>query len=57
MNRADQIYNDVLNAMQKADEIEGIENPREYQDLMQRIEQIARIRFLNSVDWERDNRS
>ena len=54
MNRSDQIYNEVLNAMQKADEIEGIENHREYQDLMQRIEQTARVRFYNSVDLERD---
>jgi hypothetical protein len=56
MNRADQIYNKVLEAMQDADEIEGIEDPKEYQDLMQRIENTARIRFYNSVDLERENR-
>jgi hypothetical protein len=56
MNRADQIYNKVLEVMQLADEIEGIEDPKEYQDLMQRIENTARIRFYNSVDLERENR-
>jgi hypothetical protein len=55
MNRADEIYNNVLKAMQDADEIEGVENPKEYQDLMQRIENTARVRFYNSVDWERAN--
>jgi hypothetical protein len=42
--------------MQLADEIEGIEDPKEYQNLMQRIENTARVRFYNSVDWERDNK-
>ena len=56
MNRADQIYNKVLEAMQDADEIEGVEDPKEYQNLMQRIENTARIRFYNSVDLERENR-
>ena len=42
-------------AMQEADEIEGVESPKEYQDLMQRIENTARVRFYNSVDLERDN--
>ena len=54
MNRVDQIYNNVLKAMQDADEIEGVDNPKQYQDLMQRIENTARIRFYNSVDLERD---
>ena len=55
MNRADQIYNNVLKAMQDADEIEGLDNPKQYQDLMQRIENTARIRFYNSVDLERES--
>ena len=55
MNRVDQIYNNVLKAMQDADEIEGVDNPKQYQDLMQRIENTARIRFYNSVDLEREN--
>ena len=55
MNRVDQIYNNVLKAMQDADEIEGLDNPKQYQDLMQRIENTARIRFYNSVDLEREN--
>lgn len=57
MKRSEQIYNKVLEAMQEADEIEGVESPREYQDLMQRVEHIARQRFYNSVDWERENKS
>lgn len=56
MNRVDQIYKNVLNAMQEADEIEGVDNAKEYQNLMQRIENIARVRFYNSVDTERDNK-
>ena len=55
MNRVDQIYNNVLKAMQDADEIEGVDNPKQYQDLMQRIENTARIRFYNSVDLERES--
>ena len=53
MNRSEQIYNNVLNAMQEADEIEGVDNHKKYQSLMQRIEQTARERFYNSVDLER----
>ena len=37
MNRSEQIYNNVLNAMQEADEIEGVDNHKKYQDLMQKI--------------------
>ena len=55
MKRSEQIYNKVIEAMQEADEIEGVDNAREYQDLMQRIENTARVRFYNSVDLERDN--
>ena len=55
MNRLDEIYNKVLNAMQEADELGGIEDPRQYQNLMQRIENTARVRFYNSVDLEREN--
>lgn len=53
MSKADALLRQVFNAMQLADEIEGIEDPREYQDFMQKIEQTARERFCNSVDWER----
>ena len=55
MNRVDQIYNKVLDAMQEAEELEGLTTPKQYQDLMQRIENTARIRFYNSVDLEREN--
>ena len=54
MKRSEQIYNKVIEAMQEADEIEGIDNHKKYQELMQRIEHIARERFYNSVDLERD---
>ena len=54
MNRADQIYAKVIDAMQEAEEIGGVHTPKQYQDLMQRIENTARIRFYNSVDLERD---
>jgi len=54
MNRADQIYHKVLDAMQEAEEIGGVHTPKQYQDLMQRIENTARVRFYNSVDLERE---
>ena len=57
MNRADQIYNKVIEAMQEAEELEGLTTPKQYQDLMQRIENTARIRFYNSVDLEREDRN
>jgi hypothetical protein len=37
MFRAKQIYQNVINEMQYADEIEGIEDPLEYQALMRSI--------------------
>jgi hypothetical protein len=37
MTRSDQIYQNVINQMQYADEIEGIEDPLEYQALMTSI--------------------
>jgi hypothetical protein len=55
MSRADQIYRNILDAMQEADEIEGVGNYKDYQDLMQKIEHIARQRFWNCVDNEREN--
>ena len=56
MKRSEQIYNKVIEAMQEADEIEGVESSREYQDLMQRIENTARVRFYNSVDTQLDSK-
>lgn len=49
MNRSDQILKNVLNAMQDADEIEGVEGV-EYLDLMQAIRQEAQKRFDNCAD-------
>jgi len=37
MTKSDQIYQNVINQMQYADEIEGIEDPLEYQALMTSI--------------------
>lgn len=48
MNRAKQIYQNVINAMQDADEIEGIEDPLEYQALMRSICIEANQRLKNS---------
>jgi hypothetical protein len=50
MNRANQIYKNVLNAMQDADEIEGIEDPQEYLKLMDDIRHEAVKRFNNCAD-------
>ena len=48
MNRAKQIYQNVINAMQDAEEIEGVENPLEYQALMRSICIEANQRLKNS---------
>jgi hypothetical protein len=56
MSRTGQIYKNVLNAMQEAEEIEGIENPFEYLMLMRRIRTEAQKRAdacANNIDWER----
>ena len=50
MSRANQIYKNVLNAMQDADEIEGIEHPQEYLKLMDDIRHEAVKRFNNCAD-------
>lgn len=50
MTRAEQIYRNILNAMQEADEIEGVEDPEEYLDLMEKIRHEAVKRFNNCVD-------
>jgi len=48
MNRAKQIYQNVINAMQDAEEIEGVEDPLEYQALMRSICIEANQRLKNS---------
>ena len=45
-----QICKNVLNAMQDADEIEGIEDPQEYLKLMDDIRHEAVKRFNNCAD-------
>ena len=50
MDRGHQIYNNVLNAMQDADEIEGVEDAKEYQYLMLKIAQVALIRLQTSME-------
>jgi hypothetical protein len=50
MTRAEQIYKNVLNAMQDAEEIEGVDNPHEYQYLMLKITQVALTRLQTSIE-------
>lgn len=50
MSRANEIYKNVLDAMQMADEIEGVEDPQEYLKLMDDIRHEAVKRFNNCVD-------
>ena len=50
MSRANEIYNNVLNAMQDAEEIEGIEDAKEYQYLMLKIAQVAFARLQTSME-------
>ena len=54
MTRAHQIYNNVLNAMQDADEIEGVDNAKEYQYLMLKIAQVALTRLQTSKENENE---
>ena len=50
MTRAEQIYRNVLDAMQDADEIEGIEDSKEYQELMAKIVMSATKRLRSSQE-------
>jgi hypothetical protein len=50
MSRANEIYKNVLNAMQDADEIEGVEDANEYLKLMDDIRHEATKRFNNCAD-------
>lgn len=57
MSKANQIYKNVLEAMQDADEIEGVEDPQEYLKLMDDIRHEAVKRYNNCadhIDWERN---
>jgi len=50
MSKAEQIYRNVLDAMQEAEEIEGIENSFEYLKLMTAIRLEAKKRFDNCAE-------
>ena len=50
MSRANEIYKNVLNAMQDADEIEGVEDPQEYLKLMDDIRHEVVQRYNNCAD-------
>ena len=50
MTRAEQIYKNVLDAMQDAEEIEGVDNAHEYQYLMLKITQVALTRLQTSIE-------
>lgn len=50
MSRAMQIYKNVLEAMQEADEIEGVEDANEYLTLMENIRYEAVKRYNNCAD-------
>lgn len=50
MSRANEIYRNVLDAMQDADEIEGVEDPQEYLKLMDDIRHEAVKRYNNCAD-------
>jgi len=57
MSRANQIYKNVIEAMQEADEIEGVEDPQEYLNLMEAIRYEVVKRYNNCADhinWERN---
>jgi len=56
MSKANQIYKNVIEAMQEAEEIEGVENTEEYLKLMLEIIHEAQKRFNNCVDAMEVNR-
>lgn len=53
--RAFQIYMNVMNAMQDADEIEGVEG-NEYLELMVAIRDVAMNRFHNCIETMASNK-
>ena len=50
MSKANQIYKNVIEAMQEADEIEGVDDSQEYLNLMEAIRYEATKRFNNCAD-------
>jgi hypothetical protein len=55
MSRANEIYKNVLEAMQDAEELGGVEDPQEYLTLMDDIRHEAVKRFMNCVDNMRED--
>lgn len=53
MNRAEQIFNNVLKAMQDAEELDGVVDVGDYLELMDKIRHEAVKRFNNCVDTRR----
>ena len=51
MKRADQIYNNIISAMQEAEEIEGVTDANEYRYLMLHIAETAINRLRNSIEY------
>ena len=50
MSKANQIYKNVIEAMQEADEIEGVDDSQEYLNLMEAIRYEAVKRYNNCAD-------
>jgi hypothetical protein len=55
MSRAKEIYKNVLEAMQEAEELGGVEDPQEYLTLMDDIRHEAVKRFMNCADNMRED--
>lgn len=53
MTRAEQIYRNVLEAMQEAEELDGVVDVGDYLELMDKIRHEAVKRFNNCVDTRR----
>ncbi len=50
MSRVNEIYKNVIEAMQEAEELGGVEDPQEYLTLMDDIRHEATKRFNNCAD-------
>lgn len=47
MSRADDIFKNVLDAMQDAEELDGVVDVGDYLELMDKIREEATLRFIN----------
>ena len=52
ITRSGYIYKNVMDAMQEADEIDGVEDARDYQFLMMTIAKVAIERLITSIENE-----